>query len=450
MQNPTAAELAAIVENATVGVATFSLDGQFLTINQTFCQILDCKAKAVIGKNYRDFLFEPQHQESEVPFSRMFDLDQPRLTVKNQLMTVSGQTKWLTLSCNLVLDEKGGADHIVTIAQDISEQKRLREENRLAAVAFKHSGDGILITDSDHTIVQVNPAFSRISGFKDNEIIGRKPFLLRSGEHDDIFYNHIWKTLELEGFWQGEICYRHKNNSLFYVWETISTVTDSSGEIINYVSILSDMTEIKLREQMLDDRANYDELTDLPNRYYLKANLNQALEMSKRRGHKAALLFIDLNKFKPINDQYGHSAGDALLVEVASRISKAIRLEDTAARIGGDEFLILMPKVIARDDIQLIAERIHQSLIKPIKLLENTEVSISASIGISIFPDDLAGPSRNVKHQTSNDDQALIDLADMAMYKAKQDARAICFFDQLEQENHDRSAADKKNIRSVH
>ncbi len=305
----------------------------------------------------------------------------------------------------------------------------LKDSSEHASIVFQNSGNGIMLTDAEHTIIQVNPAFCRISGFAENEIIGKKPFILRSGEHDEIFYNHIWKVLELEGLWQGEICHRHRNGDLFYVWETISAVVNEQGEVSHYINNLADITEIKQQQKRLDDLANYDSLTELPNRHYLQANLTQATEMSKRRGDKVALLFIDLDKFKPINDDYGHKAGDNALAEIAHRLQNCVRTEDTAARIGGDEFVILMPKIKNRSVIDAILNRIQKSLSAPIEVKPGTEVTIQASIGISIFPDDLKNKEGSAVPFSENAE--ILELADQAMYEAKEKRVPFCYFEQL-------------------
>ena len=307
---------------------------------------------------------------------------------------------------------------------------QMSHQDDLTELAFEHSGDGILITDADHTIVQVNPAFCRLSGFTKETLLHRKPFLLRSGEHDEGFYHRIWRALEHDGFWQGEVCYRHKSGHLFYVWETITAVSKVPGQIDYYVSNLADMSVIKQRQQVLNDLANHDDLTGLPNRHYFNANLTQAIEMCKRRGDKVAILYMDLNKFKPVNDQYGHKAGDILLKEIASRVSESVRREDTFARIGGDEFVILMPTIKERETITGVINRIRNALIKPILVNERVEVVVSASIGVGIYPDDLFLVESNPeKHQYVE----IMELADFAMYSAKENGLDHCFFDHAQQ-----------------
>ncbi|MCW9000951.1 MAG: diguanylate cyclase, partial [Kangiellaceae bacterium] len=318
--------------------------------------------------------------------------------------------------------------YIVSVIQDISDKKQLEEDNKLAHVAFSHSGDGILVTDQNHTIIRTNPAFETFSGYTAKELIGRKPFLLRSGEHDETFYNHIWKALEIDGRWQGEICYRHKNGTLFYVWETISEVYDEREEVSHYVSTFADMTEMRAKQKALDDIASLDALTGLPNRYSFNINLAQAVNQAEKRHSNLALLFIDLNKFKPVNDQYGHNAGDQALKKLARRLKKAVRKQDTVARVGGDEFVVLMTQIYSRRDIESTAARIVNELSKPMSIFDFNNISVGASIGISIYPDDLLAEDEELDLKDSQ--TQLVEKADLAMYRAKQSQHDYCFYDQ--------------------
>lgn len=302
-----------------------------------------------------------------------------------------------------------------------------------AKIALSFGGNGVLITDNQDTIVEVNPAFCRISGYKEEEIIGRKPFLLRSGEHDESFYNRIWKTLEQEQFWQGEICYHNRSGERFYVWETISAVTDEQGDISHYVSNMADISEIKQQQKAQAKSPNIDHLTQLPNRHYLEANLSKTLEMSKRDNSRAALLFINLDEFSAVNEKYGFKSGDTILTQVAKRIENAIRKADTVARIDADEFVILAPKITETNQLQNITDRLIENISKPIQITSDSEVSITASIGVSIYPDDLQNISEKFQYLTSKDKE-IVELADQAMYAAKEKDQAVCFFAEINQE----------------
>lgn len=311
-----------------------------------------------------------------------------------------------------------------------------------AKMALNFGGSGILITDNQDTIVQVNPAFCRISGYKPEEIIGRKPFLLRSGEHDESFYNRIWKTLEQEKFWQGEICYHNRSGNRFYVWETISAVSDEQGNVTHYVSNMADINEIKQQQRKLAEATHFDSLTQLPNKHYFEANLAQALEMSKRENSRVALLFINLDDFSPINEKYGFKSGDMVLTQIAKRISKTIRKADTAARISADEFVVLAPKITAPNLLQKITHRLIENISKPIQLTPELELSVNASIGVSIYPDDLQNLSQKFQHLASNDKE-IVELADQAMYAAKEHDDSVCFFSQINQDNFDAQKSEQ-------
>jgi len=421
-------EFTSIMDHIAAGIAKVDTSGQFIHLNTMYCDLLGYSADELIGRNFATIT----NADDYIPLKALFDElvagKRRSIRVKNRVINKAGELTWIYLSATRV---KSSDPYVVFVVQDISQEEELDSEQGLAAMTVNHSGNGILVTDATDTIIQVNPAFCRISGFSANEIIGRKPFLLRSGEHDETFYNRIWKTLEQEGFWQGEICYRHRNGSLFYVWESISAVMNEQGDVTNYVSNMADMTQLKLQQQALDELANYDALTELPNRHYFDANLTQAIEMSKRSGSRVALLFIDLDKFKPINDEFGHKAGDNLLAEIAHRIEKSVRKEDTAARLGGDEFVVLMPKIDERAQLETIAERLLERISQPVNVSQGVEVSVTASMGISIYPDDLNNLGENFRFINSNQDSEIVELADQAMYAAKEHEVPLCFFDQI-------------------
>lgn len=425
-------EADAIIEQAAAGIAKLSINGIFISTNQSFSDMLGYQAEELIGQTFRQVILDEEIAKFEHLFAELVNKKLKHIKIQSRYLSKNYQVKWVFLSATLI-ETNAATPYVLFIAQDISDQKQQELQDELATMAFAQNGDGIIITDTDNTILQANPAFYRISGYKESEIIGRKPFLFRSGEHDESFYNRIWKALEIDGYWQGEVSYRHRNGRLFYVWEAITAVTDEQNNIIYYVSNLADMTELKQRQQRLNDLANYDALTRLPNRHYFEANLHQAVEMSKRRDNRVALLFIDLDKFKPINDKYGHKAGDEILKRTAKRLSRSVRLEDTAARIGGDEFVLLMPKIAERNVVEIIARRLRNSLEQPININDSTEVSVSASIGITIYPDDVKNIGEQYSYLDFEKDIEILELADQAMYTAKEHQLPLCFFDQIEE-----------------
>jgi diguanylate cyclase (GGDEF)-like protein/PAS domain S-box-containing protein len=291
-----------------------------------------------------------------------------------------------------------------------AESQRTERMQRQAAAVFATTNEAIMITDSEGNIVAVNKAFTRISGFESDEVVGRNPKLQQSGRHDERFYQNMWRDLETGGQWQGEIWNQRKNGEIYPAWENISVVKDEQGRIINYVSIFSDIGVIKQAEERMSRLAHHDALTDLPNRLLFMAHLHQALEREKRHGHKIALLLLDLDRFKLINDTLGHAVGDRLLQVVAQRLKCCVRAEDTVARLGGDEFIVLLNEMGNAQDAALVALKIRDELAKPI-MLDGKQVVTAASIGISVYPTDA---------QNTED---LVKAADAAMYRAKERGR---------------------------
>ncbi|CAK0756218.1 diguanylate cyclase [uncultured Gammaproteobacteria bacterium] len=286
------------------------------------------------------------------------------------------------------------------------EKAMAEEETRLAASVFANGLEGTIITNADGVILRANPAFFRLTGFTSEEVIGRRPSILRSHHHDDDFYRHLWHGIKEDGYWQGEITNRRKDGSVFVAWENIVAVRDGQGKIRYYIASISDITEKVQAQESIRRLAHYDLLTELPNRALFFDRLTHALSHAARSQKQIALLFLDLDGFKKVNDALGHRIGDELLQEVARRLRPCLRLDDTFARLGGDEFTVVLESVTERQDPILIAERILQALTQPFKF-SGRETFISASIGISFYPED--GDSA----------EELLQHADTAMYQAK-------------------------------
>jgi len=295
--------------------------------------------------------------------------------------------------------------------------QRLQHEKELmlAAGVFRDTQEGIIITDARGRILRVNEAFTRITGYRQDEVIGRTPKKLRSSQYDKDFYKTIWLELKACGVWQGEIWSRRKNGELYPEWLNISAVLDEHGKAVQYICIFSDFTEKKLSEDRIYHLAHYDILTQLPNRALLHERLGQAVLYAQRHDKPTAILFVDLDHFKRINDTLGHALGDQLLQVIAQRLLDCVRKGDTVARQGGDEFIIVLHDLQHEDDAAVVAEHILMQVTKPIQL-ENHEVVISASIGISLYPVDATDASSMLKN------------ADAAMYRAKEQGRGIYQF----------------------
>ncbi|EOU2462940.1 diguanylate cyclase [Vibrio navarrensis] len=303
-------------------------------------------------------------------------------------------------------DESGKPLEMFGTHIDISEDKAREQQLALAADVYKYVHEGILIANSRGLIVDVNRAFSQITGYSREEVIGQSPKMLKSGIHDRAFYHSIWRRLHLEGCWRGEIWNKRKNGEIYPELLTISRVSDPV-EDVRYVALFSDISALKEHEYHLEKIAHYDALTKLPNRLLLQERLNTSMLNAKKYGRAIALLFIDLDGFKDVNDQYGHTAGDEVLCVMAQRMKTITREEDTLARFGGDEFIMILSDIDDKHRTTQIVTRLLGSIAKPLHV-SGYEMSLSASIGISLYPE-----NRDISADT------LIQQADEAMYQAK-------------------------------
>lgn len=280
----------------------------------------------------------------------------------------------------------------------------------IAKNIFKYSNESIIITDAQNRILFVNPAFEIVTGYSAEEVIGKNPRILQSGMQDEQFYKKMWNDIKQHGVWKGEIWNKRKDGELYLEWLTISVVKDQKGNVTNYVAIFSDITEHKRNVEQLTRLALYDTLTNVPNRYLLEKELESIIRMSKKHNQSFALLFLDLDRFKNINDTLGHRVGDMLLKETAQRLKRMLRKQDTIARFGGDEFVIILPNLKHIREAAYMAEKIVESLKRPF-CFNHQEIYISTSIGISVYPYD------------GTDKETLIRMADRAMYQTKKNGR---------------------------
>lgn len=284
------------------------------------------------------------------------------------------------------------------------------EELELAASIYQNSSEGMMIADADNNIVAVNPAMEQITGYSARELIGKNPRLLKSGQHDEAFYHEMWDSLIKTGCWQGEIWNVRKNGEAFAEKLSINTIYQDDGSVRRRVALLSDITDKKRTDELIWQQANFDALTALPNRRMFKDRLAQEVKKSNRSKQPLALLFIDLDHFKEVNDTLGHEMGDALLIEVARRITGCVRETDTVARIGGDEFTLILTNLEDPASVERIAENLISQLQQPFELGRG-QALISASIGVALYPDE------------AGDVDTLLRLADDAMYTAKQQGK---------------------------
>jgi diguanylate cyclase (GGDEF)-like protein/PAS domain S-box-containing protein len=285
---------------------------------------------------------------------------------------------------------------------------------RLAATVFESAADAILVTDGRNRILDVNPAFEQITGYSKAEVLGRNPRVLKSGKHDAPFYQAMWNKLLESGHWEGEIWDRRKDGSLYPKWMSLVAV-QHDDRVSRFVAIFRDISSFKKTEQQLQRLAHYDSLTGLANRTLLNAHLEQAIHLAQRNAWQLAVVFLDLDHFKEINDSLGHSAGDRLLSAVAARLREQIRESDLIARLGGDEFVIILPKISDTASVAGVLEKIRLVLAQPF-VLQGYELSVTASMGVSVYPAD------------GGDQEFLLRNADAAMYHAKNNGRAAWSF----------------------
>ncbi|MDE2585713.1 MAG: PAS-domain containing protein, partial [Betaproteobacteria bacterium] len=295
----------------------------------------------------------------------------------------------------------------VTVYTDVTQHRRAEERLLLAEKVFANSPEAIMICDQGNRIISVNQAFCDITGYAQDEVLGRDPRILASGRHDKEFYGRMWQTLRESGAWAGEIWDRRKNGEIYPKWMTINALHDTqSGALTHYITLFSDITERKETEARIHHLAHHDPLTGLPNRFTLEARLDQSLAHARRHGNKVAVMFLDLDRFKTINDSLGHAVGDALLMEIAHRLRTSVRESDTVARLGGDEFVVILPEVDSANDAAHVAAKIIEQIALPVQVAPHA-LHTSASVGISLYPDD--GDAVAVVMQN----------ADTAMYHAK-------------------------------
>jgi len=297
-------------------------------------------------------------------------------------------------------------DETIVVLQERPQAGEANHLARLAMAIFDATDEAMLITDARQTILSVNPAFERVTGYSAAEAIGHTPKMLSSGRHDAPFYTDMWGTLLREGHWHGEIWNRRKNGELYVQRITLSVLRDEDGQVVNYVAVFGDITNSRREADRIRHLANHDSLTRLPNRVLLQDRIEQALAQASRGDGKAALLFLDLDGFKAINDRMGHLAGDRVLEAVAGRLCGCVRESDTVARIGGDEFVILLPQIRSICDAEKLGAKLLAVLSEPFVFPEGG-AKVGVSIGIAAYPGD------------GDDGDALLAAADGAMYCAK-------------------------------
>lgn len=321
-----------------------------------------------------------------------------------------------------LLKRNGEAHSLHWVLRNITFLRASEFDSQIAEMVFRGAAEGILITDPDGEIIAVNPAFCQITGYSAKEAIGKNPSFLSSGIQDATFYADLWESLRANGFWQGELYNRKKSGEMYPEWLSINAVRGSQGQISSYVAMFSDVSRLLRAESQVRYLAHFDSLTGLANRHLFDDRLNQSVAHAKRSKTPFTLIFIDLDKFKTINDTYGHPMGDRVLQEAARRLRAAFREIDTVARFGGDEFVVIAPGLSDEQDIDQVCAKVISALIEPIEL-DGQSLEIGCSLGCAQYP------------QTARDEIALLGHADQAMYRAKAAGGNSAFIHKPDSEN---------------
>jgi diguanylate cyclase (GGDEF)-like protein/PAS domain S-box-containing protein len=399
------------------GVVTTDADGLVEFMNPTAEALSGwtaTKARGVPLSDVLELVDAKTDELLECPVSRVFR-ERDAVTLPDDVALIRrgdrGTLFVATIAAPIRDREEGAILGTVLVFRDQTEKLEQQHRLDLLASVVKNASESVVITQPDTTIIDINQAFTDVTGYTRDEVMGRKISLLKSGRHDNVFYQDLWKALDTDGVWHGEIFNRRKSGEIYVEMTSISAVRDSRGAVTHYFALFSDITQLKDQQRQLEHLAYFDALTGLPNRRMLADRFHIALSQTQRDSNSMAVCYLDLDGFKALNDRLGHGIGDQLLIEVAARLTACIRGGDTVARLGGDEFVLVLAGFDRDTERDLALDRILASLSAPFSLSGN-DVQISASIGVSRYPDDLA-----------DDLDTLLRHADQAMYVAKQGGR---------------------------
>jgi diguanylate cyclase (GGDEF)-like protein/PAS domain S-box-containing protein len=388
------------------GIGTWEWDIQADVI---FWSQLIGSLKEHLDMTYDDFLnvIHPDDREQVVAAINKCIESDTEYNIDHRVVLPNGHIRWLKEKGDVIRDDSGKAITMLGVTLDITERKNTEDKLHLSSRVFSDTHEGITITDANKLIIDVNPAFCAITGYSREEIIGQNPSILSSGKQDPAFYMDMWTKIKEHGYWQGEVWNRKKCGEVYAELLTISVLKDDNNNVVNYVGVFSDITSSKRQQEQLSRIAHYDPLTDLPNRSLLADRLSQAMAQCSRHEQSLAVVFLDLDGFKEVNDTHGHDVGDELLMALSLRMKKALREGDTLARIGGDEFVAVLVDLTKVEDCEPVLERFLLAASESVTV-GNVVLKVSVSIGVTIYPQDAADADILMRH------------ADQAMYVAKQ------------------------------
>jgi diguanylate cyclase (GGDEF)-like protein/PAS domain S-box-containing protein len=410
--------LRAIIDNSPIGIWFTGIDGRYHFVNKTFCNLAGIEEEdmlntpaanlaLLLGEDIAHHCLNSDRAALAQDFPHVSYETIPRLNAKPYILEIT-KVK--------LKNARGEVVGLIGISKDITNKRQQEEDLKLADIVYQNSSEAMMITDSNNEIIAINPALSEITGYSASELIGKNPSIFSSGKQSAEFYQSMWEEIKLTGTWQGEIWNTKKNGGEFPEWLSINTIYDDYGNVFRRIALFSDITEKKKKDALILRQAKYDSLTNLPNRIMFIDRLEQEIKVSHRKMQKFALIFIDLDNFKKINDTRGHVYGDALLIEAGKRITHCIREVDTVARLGGDEFTILLSDIADIHNVESICQKVLLALSEPF-YISKMYTYISASLGVTIYPDDASSTLELLKN------------ADQAMYLAKNLGRnRFCYF----------------------
>lgn len=394
-----------------IGMAVINEDMLWQDINKKFCHILGYSNDELLQINFNDVIIDNYKDQLNTSFKALANQAIDSIDLELEMQHQNGHTIFTHLIARCPLPPKDQKPYFVIMLDDISQRKQAEHKLHLANKVIECSSEAILITDDKNKIVRVNSAFSQLTGYEEGEVLGKDPKLLRSGRHTHEFYQQMWESMEEVGHWQGEIWDRRKDGSIYPKWMNISAITqEGNGSPNNYVALFSDITKQKKAENQIKYMVYHDTLTGLPNRALLEQRLNQAISSAEIEGTQIAIMQIDLDNFKTINDSMGHYMGDQLLKEVSERLKNNFRNTDLIARIGGDEFVIMLDKLTSLESVEVLAGNIIK-LFKEQFYVVNYSMHITPSIGICSYPKD------------GENYEILLQNSDTAMFHSKKEGR---------------------------
>jgi diguanylate cyclase (GGDEF)-like protein/PAS domain S-box-containing protein len=407
---------------AAVGIARVALDGSWLEVNESICEIVGYTKAELLNLTFQD-ITHPDDLNIDLEYVQQILAGSiPTYRLEKRYFHKDGHIVWVNLSVALVRKIEGTPSFFISIVEDINLRKQTESQLLKLSQAVEQSPNTIVITDLEANIEYVNATFTKVTGYTLEEARGKNPRILQSGRTPKATYVRMWEQLSRGEEWRGELINQSKDGNEYIEWALISPVRQTDGHITNYLAVKENITDKKFAEERIKQLAYFDQLTGLPNRSLLNERFKYAMSLAERSGEQLAVMFLDLDHFKDINDTLGHSIGDAVLIEVANRLKATIREEDTVSRLGGDEFILVFPGINA-DGAAIVASKLVEAVSMPY-LIDEHELVGTPSIGIAIYPND------------GDNFEDLLKNADTAMYRVKQESRNNFRFFTAEMQSH--------------